>query len=289
MGMGKEFYDQYRCVQEVFEEASNCLGINFVKLVFASSERELSKPFNAYVALFVVQTAIYHVLLEHGIEPSLITGWGVGYSSAHHAAGVINLPDGLYLLGKYLKFFDELAHGRQVSIVQVDGIERVQLENILQDVRVVGQVAIAFVCAEKSFRVIGFVPAINTVCALLAGHAQLGEVKKSPLYAPHVLYSAEMVKRMDAYLAKIDCKPPRYPLLHHDGGYFAVGEPMVKTAITRFMYEPIDVPKVISRLSSCTRIIQIGPSFLTRERINLYTPQARVKIILQPKDLEGLK
>lgn len=289
VGMGKEFYDRYRCVQEVFEEASNCLGINFVKLCFASSGRELLKPLNAYLSLFVVHAAIFQALLEHDIEPSLVTGWGVGYSSAHHAAGVINIPDGLYILGKYLKFFEELAQNRPVSIVQIDAVERATIEELLRDDRVVGQAAISFVCTEKSFRIIGFTPAIKIIAEQLDGCGNVGEVKNSPLYARHVLYSTEMVKRMDAYLAKIDCKPLRYPLLHHDGAYFATGEPMVKTAITRFMYEPIDVPKIISRLASCNEIIHIGPSFLTHEHISKYTPQVRVHIVLYPKDLEGIR
>ena len=32
VGMGKDFYDESRIVQEYFEEAHNCLDINFVKL-----------------------------------------------------------------------------------------------------------------------------------------------------------------------------------------------------------------------------------------------------------------
>jgi [acyl-carrier-protein] S-malonyltransferase len=288
VGMGKEFYDHYRCAQDIFEEASNCLSINFVKLCFASSERELSKPLQAYLSLFVVQTALFRVLLEHDIEPSLVTGWGVGYSSAHYAAGIINVPDGLYLLSKYLKFFNELAQEKSISIVQVDGIERARLDAVLHDNRVAGHVAIAFVCAERSFKVIGFTSAVELVAKTIAAYAHVGAIKSSPLYAPHVLYSNEMVKCMDAYLEKIDCKPPRYPLVHHDGAYFAVGEPMIKKAITRFMYEPIDVPAVISRFAACRSLIQIGPSFLTHERINAYVPHARVHVVEHLKDLKGL-
>ena len=33
VGMGKELYDEYRIVQEYFEEASNCLNNNFVNII----------------------------------------------------------------------------------------------------------------------------------------------------------------------------------------------------------------------------------------------------------------
>ena len=54
VGMGKELYDEYRIVQEYFEEASHVLNNNFVKLCFASSDVELSKMVNAYTSLFLV-------------------------------------------------------------------------------------------------------------------------------------------------------------------------------------------------------------------------------------------
>ena len=33
VGMGKELYDESRIMQEYFEEASNCLNINFRKIM----------------------------------------------------------------------------------------------------------------------------------------------------------------------------------------------------------------------------------------------------------------
>ncbi|MBM3886528.1 hypothetical protein FJ364_01245 [Candidatus Dependentiae bacterium] len=52
LGMGKDLYDKDRVVQELFEEASNCLDTNFVRLCFASSERELRETVNAQTATF---------------------------------------------------------------------------------------------------------------------------------------------------------------------------------------------------------------------------------------------
>ena len=52
LGMGKEFYDKERIFQELFEQASNCLDQNFVRLCFASSEKELCKTINAQTSIF---------------------------------------------------------------------------------------------------------------------------------------------------------------------------------------------------------------------------------------------
>ncbi len=72
VGMGKELYDDSRTVQEFFEEASSCLDINFIKLCFASSDAELSQVAQANLSLFLVQSALARLLLDAGVEPSLV-------------------------------------------------------------------------------------------------------------------------------------------------------------------------------------------------------------------------
>src|SRR3990170_5846802 len=128
VGMGKELYDEYRIVQEYFEEASNCLNTNFVKLCFASSDVELGKMGNAYTSLFLVGSATYAVLKEHGIEPDVVAGYNNGESAALFAAGCFSLPDGLYLLNKFCSFYQEIVDEMEVDVLHVTGIATAQLE-----------------------------------------------------------------------------------------------------------------------------------------------------------------
>lgn len=287
VGMGKEFYDRYRGVQELFEEASNCLSINFVKLCFASSERELANPFNAYLALFVVHAAIFSVLLEHEIKPSVIAGWGVGYTSAHYAAGVINFPDGLYLLCKYITFFGELMSGQQVANIRVKGITRDELERYLQDVRLTHAISLGMVRAECDFIVVGVAPAIVRLQEILR-KKNIFCIEVPLAYTLHVLCCDEMARRINVYLEKVDCKSPRYSIIDHQGKLIVAGQPIIKSTLTRFMYEPIDVSKTVQHVQFCKKLIQIGPSFLTTKLIKSFLPQASIKIIQQYKDLKGL-
>ena len=79
IGMGKELYDEHRVVEEYFEEASACLPINFVKLIFAASEiRIAGDGQRVSVAIFLVTSAIIVVLKEQGIKPTLVAGYNNG-------------------------------------------------------------------------------------------------------------------------------------------------------------------------------------------------------------------
>lgn len=287
VGMGKDFYDHYRCVQELFEEASNCLSINFVKLCFASSEKELSKPANAYVALFVLHASLCSVLLEHGVEPSLVAGWGIGCVSMYHAAGVINFPDGLYVLGKYLSFLQELVCDASLVAIRVHGISRENLEALLSCNQLSEDITVCFICAESESIVVGGSGAMGRLRALLTDKGCAAN-DESLAYALHILCRHEMIKRINAYLVKIDIKLPRYPFLDYEGAYVAVDQSFQRDRLTQFMYSAIDVPQTIRYIGRCRTLVQIGPSFVSPLQINTYLPQAQVMGILQRKDLKGI-
>ena len=64
VGMGKDIYDKVRIVQEFFEQAAGTADINFVKLLFASSDEEISSIRNAYLAIFLFEVSVASVFLK---------------------------------------------------------------------------------------------------------------------------------------------------------------------------------------------------------------------------------
>src|SRR5438477_646709 len=134
VGMGKELYDEYRVVQEYFEEASHVLDINFVKLCFASSDVELSKMVNAYASLFLVGASTYAVLKENGIVPDIVAGYNNGEATALFAAGCFSFPDGLYLLNKFCSFYQEIVDEMDAEVLHIKGIATAQLEKACEQV-----------------------------------------------------------------------------------------------------------------------------------------------------------
>jgi len=288
VGMGKDFYDKYRCVQELFEEATNCIGLNFVRLCFASSEKELAKPLNAYLALFLVQSSIYRVLREYEIAPGLITGWGVGHVSAHYAAGVLNFPDGLYILKKYMEFFEELMSGYDVSIVSVHGIERNVLEESRRLCNVADVTKLAIIRDEKNFVVGGVSSAMNKLCSYLQKQFGVGVVNELHTYGLHLLVVNEIVNRLNQYLEKIDCKNPQISLINQSGLIVKKGTKFNKLLLTEFMYNPIDMGQIVKQLQRVNTVIQIGPGSVTFDIIKKYFDEKKRLMIIQRTDLKEL-
>ena len=131
LGMGKEFFDNERLVQELFDQASNCLDQNFVRLCFASSEKELCQTSNAQTAIFLVSVSIYSLLKEkYGITPHIVAGHSVGEYAAIYAAEGITFPDALYLLKKRSLFMEEATKIQEGGMLAVLKISEARVRQI---------------------------------------------------------------------------------------------------------------------------------------------------------------
>ena len=51
VGMGKDLYENYEEIRNVYDDASKILGIDIAKLTFESSEEELSETKNTQIPL----------------------------------------------------------------------------------------------------------------------------------------------------------------------------------------------------------------------------------------------
>lgn len=256
VGMGKDFYDEYRVVQELFEEASCCADLNFVKLCFASSENVLGKIEHAYPSLFLIHVCLIHVLREHGVEPKMVAGCGVGSMSAWYAAHVVTLADGLYLLRKFTRFYQELLSNGQFALVRVIGVDRQAID---QSIALHEGLAVVATITALQHLVAGKPAVVEKLTQELQ---QQGFVV-ADVPVTYGLYSCLMKdvwRQVSAYLEKIDCARPTVKLVCQNGNIVEPGQLLGKCVLTDFVCEPLDIPGIFKGLSSCQQIIQMGPA-----------------------------
>lgn len=100
VGMGKEFYNEFQCVKELFNEADNILGFKISEMILNGDEKELSKTENTQPALLIVSTAILTLLKEKNVNPDMVAGLSLGEYSALVCAGALSFKDALMLVRK---------------------------------------------------------------------------------------------------------------------------------------------------------------------------------------------
>ena len=287
VGMGKELYDEYRIVQEYFEEASSCLDINFVKLCFASSDVELGKMTNAYTSLFLIGCSIYAVLKEHEIEPDIVLGYNNGETTALFAAGCFSLPDGLYLLNKFCSFYQEFIDNHDFDALHIAGVATQQLEDMCKKINT---------DEHKIFIAIYNSPTDHIIAGNRTGLSQLQDMigdtqidYLSPEIGLHSPLMSEVVSLFKDYLEKVDFKDLKTPMISCiDGEIITLGAD-IKARYIRHIDFPLDFMRAMKRLIDYDCIVIAGQDNNLLPLIKHYYPEKMVLTIAKKADIDTLK
>jgi [acyl-carrier-protein] S-malonyltransferase len=102
VGMGKEFYNKYDFVKNLFKEADDTLNFPISKLILDGPKEELDLTVNTQPAIFLISYSIYNVIKkEFNIDLSkakYFAGHSLGEYSALSCAGYLNFSDTLKIL-----------------------------------------------------------------------------------------------------------------------------------------------------------------------------------------------
>src|SRR5262245_18914892 len=95
VGMGREFFEETRAGQELFERADAVLGFPLSRLCFEGPDEELARTENTQPAIYTVSAITARMLFERGLVPAAAAGHSLGEYSALYCAGVFGFEDGL--------------------------------------------------------------------------------------------------------------------------------------------------------------------------------------------------
>lgn len=293
LGMGKELYDKERIVQEYFEQASQCLDQNFVRLCFASSERELRATVHAQTSIFLLGASFAMLLKEkYGILPDLVAGHSCGEYSAIFAAGGMSFPDVLYLLKKRAQFMEEstasYAAGGMAAIV---GLEQDIIEKLCevydQKDALKHVVEIVNYNTPKQFVISGTLPEIEAVSHEAR---QLG-AKVLPLNVDGAFHSRLMLqseKAFELYMHKVDFKDLTIPLVNNINAELVTQNEKIKESVVRQMSGHVLWWPSMQQFKDCDLIIELGPNTKLTKMLKREWPEKHVVSINTTADIVNL-
>ena len=102
VGMGKEFYDKFDHVKDLFKEADEILNFSISKLILEGPKEELDLTANTQPAIFLISYSIFNVIKkEFNIDlnkAKYFAGHSLGEYSALSCAGYLSFSDTLRIL-----------------------------------------------------------------------------------------------------------------------------------------------------------------------------------------------
>jgi len=138
VGMGKDFYDKYTTVKDLFKEADDTLGFSLSNLILNGPKENLDLTENTQPAIFLVGYSIFKLIKKdfniNLNKANFFAGHSLGEYTALASAGVLSFSDTLKILkirGKAMQNSVPKGVGGMVAVLgsEIEVIENLIAEN----------------------------------------------------------------------------------------------------------------------------------------------------------------
>ena len=136
VGMGKEFYNNFDKVKQIFNHADQKLSFPISKIILEGPEEDLQLTKNTQPAILTVSYAIFKVLKDEfniGLNMfKYFAGHSLGEYSALVCSAALDFEDALYLLHERGKAMQEAVPVGEGAMIAVLGIKVDELKKIVK-------------------------------------------------------------------------------------------------------------------------------------------------------------
>ena len=122
VGMGKDLYDSYIIVKQLFDEAASVLDWDVREVCFTDSHALINQTRYTQAALFTTNYAIYKVLEANGLKADAMLGFSLGEYDAITASGALDFKTALTLVDKRATYMEEAANKNPGGMSAVIGL-----------------------------------------------------------------------------------------------------------------------------------------------------------------------
>ena len=171
VGMGSEFYNEFKIVKEIFEEADDKLNFKISKIILEGPDDELRLTKNTQPAILTVSYSIFLVLKEEFGYDFRSTRFFAGHSLGEYSALVssksLQFKDALFLLFERGKAMQEAVPLGEGSMIAVLGSTINEIKKFVEDDRIMGVCEIANDNAEGQTIISGDINSMNLLQSIL--------------------------------------------------------------------------------------------------------------------------
>ncbi|AXI09049.1 [acyl-carrier-protein] S-malonyltransferase [Oceanobacillus zhaokaii] len=238
VGMGKEFYEHYPEVKELFQQANDLLNKDIISLMFEGPAENLTETENAQPALLLTSIAIHSLLTKAGVNPAMTVGHSLGEYSALVAAGALSIESALPLVATRGKLMEEAFPKGQGTMAAVLGLSQEEIEQNLKGITE-EIVDIANLNCPGQVVISGSQAGIEEASALLKEH---GAKRVLPLNVSGPFHSRLMKSANEEfanYLNKVEFRDVDIPVYANVSAQPVVASNEIKELLIKQLYSPV--------------------------------------------------
>ena len=294
VGMGKEFYDKFDLVKNLFKEADDTLNFSLSKLILEGPKEELDLTINTQPAIFLISYSIYNVInKEFNIDLSkakYFAGHSLGEYSALSCAGYLGFSDTLKILRIRGDAMQNSVPKGQGGMVAVLGSTVETIEKILKENEKNFSVQIANDNSEGQIVLSGKVEDLDKLIKVLKENS----IKniKLPVSAPfHCSLMSKATSIMNEELNKLNFIQGENKLISNVTAKEIVNTDELKDLLIKQIENRVRWRESVINMidNDINHFIEIGPGKVLSGLVKRISKEVKIDTINNQIDIEGLK
>jgi [acyl-carrier-protein] S-malonyltransferase len=294
IGMGKEFYDKFDLVKNLFKEADDTLNFSISRLILEGPKEELDLTTNTQPAIFLISYVIYNVVKkEFNIDLSkakYFAGHSLGEYSALSCAGYLNFSDTLKILRIRGEAMQNSVSKGEGGMVAVLGSTVKTIEKMLKDYEQNLSVQIANDNSEGQIVLSGKTEDLDKLILILKENT----IKniKLPVSAPfHCSLMNKATSIMSVELNKLNFIEGENKLISNVTASEIPNASELKDLLIKQIENRVRWrDSVINMINSdINHFIEIGPGKVLSGLVKRISKEVKIDAINSQGDIEGLK
>ncbi|MEW6619936.1 MAG: ACP S-malonyltransferase [bacterium] len=258
VGMGYEFYQNFKSAKEIFDQADAVLGYPQTKLCFEGVIEKLSQTQYSQPAILTTTIACLQVLKEILLPtaycqlPVYLAGHSLGEYSALAAAGGIEFKEAVCIVQKRAQFMQEQAEKHPTGMIAVLGLERTEVERICLE----ESVEIANINCPGQIVISGMKDYLEKAAQKAVS---AGAKKAIPLAVNGAFHSSYMLpaqEKLARALSAVEIRTPQIPIIAN-----VTAKPVI---------EPNEIRVSLTKQIACTVLWEDSVRFMINEGINTF-------------------
>ncbi|NOX38929.1 MAG: ACP S-malonyltransferase [Calditrichaeota bacterium] len=292
VGMGKDLYEAFPLVREVYDVAEEILKLPIKQLSFDGPEEALTQTQYTQPAIFVHSVAVDRLLKEEeGIEPEGTAGHSLGEYSALVSAGAIAFEDALRLVkirGELMQHAGEKNPGTMAAIM---GASREQVEEICNRASQFGVVQPANFNSPGQIVISGSIEAVRKAMDIAR---EMGVRRVRELTVSGAFHSPLMKDALNGLvqaLQEVEIRPARVPVYTNVEALPVTDPEEIRELLLQQLLSPVQWENIIRQMvtDGYDTFYEVGPGKVLQGLQKRIVPEFPCLAVGDLEKLQSLK
>jgi [acyl-carrier-protein] S-malonyltransferase len=264
VGMGSEFYNKFKTVKKIFDEADDKLNYKLSKIILEGPDEELKLTKNTQPAILTVSYSIFLVLKEEfGFDfksTNFFAGHSLGEYSALVSSESLQFKDALFLLFERGKSMQEAVPLGKGSMIAVLGSSISEIKKFIENDKIKGVCEIANDNAEGQTIISGDIESMKLLQTILKENKKkfIPLNVSAPFHCSLMNSAAEVMKDK---INSVEFKKPKFNIVSNVTSKIENNPENIKRLLIQQIFSTVRWRESIINMSKekVTNYIEIGP------------------------------